>query len=240
MSRQTQFTSIANEVSVRYTSFLETLLNSYNRVILSANLNAKSLSIFKSETNNILKHYLEREVDELIKVYNDLADIISNDTDNYAVKVLDDSEWSEYLTENTNFLYEAIKLQSSKDTLYLNNYLRTKVLQVLSMNEAQIAYNLIHNHKDLSFYYTDKIGRKINSAKYIRTSARDYLIKNYNDLIVGTALLNDKKELIVENLDKEHKDHGKIISINQENEINYFNIRDEVFHPNSNSIIRIV
>ena len=237
--RQADFTSISNELSTRYTSFLESLLAAYNRTILSADLTPRSLDAFNKEAANVHRLYLEREVDAMVKVYDKVKVMIATDTQGLAVEVLEDDDWSRYLSENTNFLYEAVKLQSSKDILYVNNFLRSKVLTVMAMNDYQAAYTLVHKHKDLNFYYTDKIGRKINSTKYVRTVARDYLVKNYNDLIAGAAILNGIAEVKIENVDSNHEDHGKVIAVNNPNEVNYFTIRDETFHPNSNSIVRL-
>lgn len=240
MIRQTEFSNAANEVSIRYNHFLETLLAAYNRVILAADTSPRSLNSFKKETANILRVYLEREVDQTVKLYNDIISMVNQDTSELPVKVTEDDTWTEHLSENTHFLFEAIKLQATKDVLYVNNFLRSKVIALQSLNDGQLAYSLIYNHKDLSFYYTDKLGRKINSTKYVRTVTRDYMVKNYNDLIAGAAILNDIKEVQIVNTDVNHKDNGKIIAVNDPHEVNYFSLRDEIFHPNSNSIIRIM
>jgi hypothetical protein len=239
MLRQSEFTSASNEVSIRYDHFLETLLGSYNRAILSADLTPRSINSFQKETANILKQYLEGEVEKTVSLYHRLLATVQEDTSSLPVHVTEDEDWVENLSENTHFLYEAIKLQASKDVLYINSFLRTKVIALHALNDAQVAYSLIYNHKDLNFYYTDKLGRKINSTKYIRTIARDYMVKDYNDLIAGAAILNGIEEATIENTDETHKDNGKVIAINDPNRVNYFTIREDVFHPNSNSILRL-
>lgn len=239
MQRQIEFGNAANEVSIRYNHFLETLLAAYNRVILSADTTPRSMTAFKKETANILRVYLEREVDQTVDLYHRVLGMVNEDTASLPVKVTEDDTWTEHLSENTHFLFEAIKLQATKDVLYINNFLRSKVIALQSLNDGQLAYSLIYNHKDLSFYYTDKLGRKINSTKYVRTVTRDYMVKNYNDLIAGAAILNDIHEVLIENADTNHKDNGKVIAVNDPHEVNYFSLRDEIFHPNSNSIIRI-
>jgi hypothetical protein len=239
MLRQSEFTKAANEVSIRYDHFLETLLASYNRAILSADLSPRAIQTFKAESANVLKHYLEREVTETVTLYNSVIAMVNEDTAELPVHVTEEADWLEHLTENTHFLYEAIKLQAAKDVLYINNFLRGKALALHSLNDGQIAYSLIYNHKDLNFYYTDKLGRKINSTKYIRTLTRDYMVKNYNDLIAGAGILNGIHDAIIDNTDETHKDNSKVIAINDPNKVNYFSIRDEVFHPNSNSILRV-
>lgn len=239
MARQELFSIIANETSQRYTNYLEQILAAYNRTILSKNLNAKSVSMFKKEVENLNKHYLEREVDNIVALYHSVKQLVDEDTKGQSVSVTDDDEWGTYLSDNTDFLFEAIKLQSTKDALFASNFMRSKVLEVLALNDYEVAYDLVFNGRDLSFFYTDKIGRKLNSVKYIRTVARDYLVKNYNDLIAGAAILNGVAEVTLINTDIEHKDHEKTISVNGQNTVNYFSIRTDTFHPNTNTIIRL-
>jgi hypothetical protein len=239
---QEQFNKVAQDVSERYTNYLEALRNAYNRTILTADLSPRQLGTFKKEIDSIQTRYLEQEVDHVTKVHDLLLDYIGQAIadDKMDVSVTQDHEWTDYLYQNTNFLYEAIKLQSSKDALYINNFLRVKVLEVLNLNDHQKAYSLVFNNRDLSFFYTDKIGRKINSQKYIRSLARDYMVTSYSDMLVGSAILNGIDEVGIENVDPNHRDHGKIISVTGENELNYFSVRNEIFHPNSNSIIRFI
>lgn len=240
MLRQSEFATVTNEISIRYDHFLETLLGAYNRVVLSSDLSSKSLNAFKADTANILKQYLEQEVAATVSIHNKILLAVEQDTQSLSARVTEDAEWLDYLSENTNFLYDAIKLQASKDVLYVNNFLRTKALTIQSLNDYQVAYNLVFNHKDLNFYYTDKLGRKVNSTKYIRTIMRDFMVKSYNDLIAGAGILNGVKEAVIENIDDNHKDNGKVIAVNDADRVNYFSIRDDIFHPNSNSILRLL
>lgn len=236
---QDEFNNVAQEVSTRYTAYLEALRNAYNRSILTADLTARQLGIFKKEVANIQSRYLEQEVERLVTIHERLLDLVAQNTDHLPVKVVEDTEWTSYAYQNANFLYEVIKLQSSKDALYINNFLRAKVLQVMSLNDYATAYSLVFDGKDLSFFYVDSIGRKVNSQKYVRSIAREYMVGNYNDLIAGAAILNDVQEVTVENVDHNHRDHGKIISVIDKNEVNYFTIKADLFHANSNSILKV-
>jgi hypothetical protein len=73
----------------------------------------------------------------------------------------------------------------------------------------------------------------------MRTAARDYLVKNYNDLVAGSAILNGIEEVVIENVDKNHEHNGKVIAVTGNDGVNYFDIREDIFHPNSNSIVRL-
>lgn len=239
MLRADKFSVLANQAADRYVAYLESILASYNRLILDKNINVGSIKVFKDEIMMLNKHYLEREVEQTVETYNQINTFVQEDTKEQSVDVTDDEEWASYLSENTDFIFEVIKLQSTKDALYAINFFRTKLIQIVNMNDYQRAYALVFSSKDLAFFYTDKIGRKINSVKYIRTLYRDYLLKNYNDLIAGSGILNGLDEATIINIDIEHGDHEKIISINNETELNYFAIREDKFHPNSNNILRL-
>lgn len=239
MLRPDKFSVLANQAADRYVAYLESILASYNRIILSKSINVGSIKVFKDEIMMLNKHYLEKEAEHTVEVYNQINNLVQEDTKGKSVDVTNDDEWASYLSENTNFIFEVIKLQSTKDALYAVNFFRTKLIQIINMNDYERAYSLLFSSKDLAFFYTDKIGRKVNSVKYVRTLYRDYLIKNYNDLIAGAAILNGIKQATIINIDAEHGDHEKIISINEESELNYFSIREEKFHPNSNNILRL-
>lgn len=239
MVRPESFTTFSNHAAQRYTDYLERILAAYNRTVLSKSLNVSSIKTFKDEVDMLNKHYLESEVEHMVDNYNALQRWVHEDTSHHSVDVLNDDDWATYLSDNANFTYEVIKLQSTKDALYATNYLRAKVLEVINMNDYERAYNVIFSSRDLAFFYTDKIGRKINSVKYIRTLYRDFFVKNYNDLIAGSAILNDIKTATIINTDVNHGDHDKTISVNDENTLNYFSIRNDSFHPNTNSILRI-
>jgi hypothetical protein len=239
MALQEKFTMNADLAASRYTNYLELILAAYNRTILSKQLNARSIKVFKDEVQMLNKHYLEREVDHTLENFEALKNAIADSTKDLTVPVLDDEDWGVYLEDSTNFAFETIKLQSSKDALYAANFLRTKVIELIHMNDFERAYNLVFTSRDLDFFYTDKIGRKVNSIKYIRTMVRDYHVKSYNDLMAGAALINGINEAKVINIDVNHGDHDKTISINSEDTLNYFSIRNEMFHPNTNSILRL-
>lgn len=239
MPRQEKFTLNADAAAQRYTAYLELILAAYNRIILSKNLTARSIKAFKDETQMLNKHYLEKEVEFMISSFESMKDFIQTDTKGLEINVIEDEEWGDYLDESINFTYDAIKLQSTKDALYATNFLRTKVIELINMNDYERAYNLIFTSRELDFFYTDKIGRKINSIKYVRTLTRDMHVKAYNDLIAGAALLNGIENATIVNTDVNHGDHNKSISINSEDKLNYFAVRNEMFHPNTNSILRL-
>jgi hypothetical protein len=239
MLRPEKFTTASNHAAQRYTAYLEGILASYNRIILSKALNVSSIKTFKDEAEMLNKHYLEREVEHMVENYHDLETMIKEDTSRLDIDVTLDEDWATYLSDNANFSYEIVKLQSTKDALYATNFLRAKVIEVINMNDFDRAYNLLFSSRDLAFFYTDKIGRKVNSVKYIRTLYRDFFVKNYNDLIAGAAILNGIDKVTIINTDIHHGDHDKIISVNDESTINYWSIRNDSFHPNTNSIIRV-
>lgn len=234
MLRQVEFSKIADEFADRYRRYLEIILNSYNSVILSGEMNNRKITSFSKEIANIQSNFLTNEVSKITSAYEWITEAVTTDVGND--DIFNEEEWLDYVEANTSFLYDIFKVQSTKDAIYATNFLRSKVLQVRNLNEYQLAHNLIYNSRDLGFFYTDKLGRKVNAVKYIRTMARDYLVKNYNDLIYGYAMINNNVNLVVDHLDEGHKHNG--IQIDTETS-HYFDIKDDVFHPNSNALLRI-
>lgn len=237
--QQEKFSLAADQASTRYTTYLELILAAYNRAVLSSNLNAKTIREFKKETQMLNKHFLEKEVEIMAKSYDEIEGMVKDATRNLSVDVMEDNEWSDYLQDSASFTFEALKLQSTKDALYASNFLRNKVIELMNMSDGERAYEVVFNSRELNFFYTDKIGRKINSVKYVRTMIRDYYVKSYNDLIAGAAILNGIEQVKVSNVDINHADYNKILSLKGEDGLNYFILRNEMFHPNSNSVLEL-
>lgn len=241
MSRQVEFDKFANAFAERYVSFQNSIKAAYQSRILNRDLNYKSIKSFEKEANNVAALYLEREILEVQEAERVIKQFINSDFNIYSlpVKVLKSEEYMEYLSDFSVYVYNSIKHQVAKDILFATQKLRVESIKLLNTNGDY--FNLVMNYKDPEFVFNDKAGRNLPSKKYIRTMVRDYFVKSYNDIFVENLLLNGVNEVEVDHIDTNHKHYGLILSINDsENELNYFNVRDDVFHPNSNAVLKVV
>lgn len=241
MTRQVEFDKHANAFGERYGNFLNGLKAAYQSRILNRSVNYKSIKSFEKEASNIASLYLEGEItncqrsEEAIKQFIE-ADFSVFDLD---AAVLDNPEYMDYLNSFTAYVFSSIKHQVNKDILFATQKLRVESLKLLNKNYNYM--NLVLDYKEPEFVFNDSVGRSLPSKKYIRTMVRDYFVKSYNDIFVENLVIHNVDEVAVDHLDQTHKHKGIILSIHDtENDLNYFKVRDEIFHPNSNAVLTMV
>lgn len=241
MQRQIEFDKNANAFAERYTHFLGSTKAAYQSRILDRNLTHNSIKGFEKEATNIAVVYLEGEIKEVERAEQLIKNFIETDFTLYDLptKVLTNEIYMEYLQDFSAFVFNSIKHQVSKDILYATQQLRVESLKLV--NNGYDHVSLFLKYKEPDFIFTDAIGRSLPSKKYIRTLVRDYFVKSYNDIFVENLLMNDFNTVEVDHADVKHKDYGLVLSINDpENELNYYKVRDSIFHPNSNAILKPV
>lgn len=94
---------------------------------------------------------------------------------------------------------------------------------------------LMRGSDQVRFFARDRIGRRIQSQKFVRTVWRDTLLQAGNEAFLLAASLAGIEKLVVDHPDKNASANGVVISTspNLVGDNSYADIRDEVFHPNS-------
>jgi hypothetical protein len=231
----------ANAFADRYAAFLGNMKGAYQARILNRNINYKTIKSFEVEANKIAALYLTNEIEQCTRAENAIRQFIESDFAAFDLDaaVLDNQEYMDYLTSFTSYVYSCIRHQVTKDILFATQKLRVESLKLINNNQNYM--QLVMNYKEPEFTFNDAVGRALPSKKYIRTLVRDYFVKSYNDIFVENLVIHNIDEVAVDHIDQMHKDKGLVLSINDaENDLNYFNVRDRIFHPNSNAVLTMV
>lgn len=94
------------------------------------------------------------------------------------------------------------------------------------------------NKVPVTFYSVDRSGKQWDSKKYVRTVLRHALLTIYNESKIFRMTLQGKKVAYVQNSDINHPAHGTEFRIAPDGQGNsYDDIKDIVFHPNSNAVV---
>jgi hypothetical protein len=240
-TRQVEFDKNANAFSERYGAFLGNIKAAYQARILSKSLNYKSIKSFEQEASNLARLYLEGEIEQCQRAEVAIKQYIESDFAKTGMdaEVLDNPEYMNYLSDFTSYVYSSIRHQVSKDILFATQRLRVESIKLLNSNFNYM--QTIIDYKEPEFVFNDKAGRNLPSKKYIRTMVRDYFVKSYNDIFVENLILHNIDAVQVYHIDQTHKHYGLILSVNNnDNELNYFKVRDDIFHPNSNAVLMMV
>lgn len=170
-----------------------------------------------------------------------ISDIRSNDTTELTEPAL------EHLRETQRYMSDELVAQVHRDIAQLRQGLQRVSLEVslasrsrgISTRSALLEYR-IGNSADLQFMFFDRQGRKWSSKKFIRAVWRHTLLSVYNEMILMSAADHGLSRVKVVHQDAKSDVHGTIVALGSNSEfVTYSEIRNEVFHPNANSVLKV-
>lgn len=86
----------------------------------------------------------------------------------------------------------------------------------------------------IAFIFRDRAGRRLASEKHIRTIWRHHLLTTYNEVFLHTLAEHGETAAEIAHPDPDHRWAGQEIAISGDGDgIAYGEIREAVFHPNS-------
>lgn len=91
----------------------------------------------------------------------------------------------------------------------------------------------------LRHYFKDRSGRRWPSQRFIRSAWRHAMLDLYNEVVMHELATRGETEAIVWHPDRNARAFGQIVSLTGEG-VAYEDIRDDVFHPNSDAILAAV
>lgn len=153
---------------------------------------------------------------------------------------------NEVVEANFALLQREMTIQMERDVAFMIASLRRSYLNValaarargISHKAALIQYR-IGNATELQFFFHDRSSRKWPSRRFIRSVWRQTLLSAYNEsaLVALAALGEDKAQ--IEHASPAAATNGLVISMSPDSTLPiYSEVRDEVFHPNAEAILR--
>lgn len=111
---------------------------------------------------------------------------------------------------------------------------RTKGVPLLEAYELALT-----RREGVNFYFTDRSGRRYPSQKFIRQLFRHTLLTAAVETFALEAASYGVTELEITHPDKNHSFNGELITlVETPNVLTLADVRDDVFHPNSNAFLR--
>ncbi|MBA8881724.1 hypothetical protein [Phyllobacterium myrsinacearum] len=168
-----------------------------------------------------------------------IDEIMSDASDELTVEAL------EHLNQTKSYLIDSLGAQIHRDIALLRLTLQRVNLEVslasrsrrLSTANALMEYR-IGNKSDLQFIFLDRNSRKWQSSKYIRGLWRHTLLSVYNEVVLHTLSEHGLERAQVNHMNADAQSHGMIIAMGSNADMpTYSEIRDTIFHPNSNAVL---
>lgn len=244
-----RMTSEADGASQRYDLMVQLWRALYQQALNSADFgSAQSFGRVEADAYKIGNQYLSDEADRVHAVMLEIASEAQTAT-LQQMSVSGALELSDaalvHLSDAESYLYGEIATQIERDVMFLMQSLRKSALQIklssrsrqVSVRQAMMEYK-ISTSMELQFFFHDRGNQKWPSRKYVRSVWRHNLLHLYNEIVLLTLADHGVDKAVVSHIDPKSEFHGLEVSIATNSALpTYAEIRNEVFHPNSNAIM---
>jgi hypothetical protein len=155
-------------------------------------------------------------------------------------------EADDHLIDAEEHLRTEIAIQIERDINHLIDTLRKAVLQVNTAARSQrssigsaIGQYRIGNTQEIGFFFRDRRSQKWPSGKFIRSTWRQSLLAIYNEVVMITTADHAVDQVEIVNANASAESHLMRLSLTSNSSLpTYADIMAEIFHPNSDAILK--
>ena len=240
----------AETASQRYRVLVDNWRSVYKRVLLESDFGStKQLKRVIDGAYASARSYLDEEYKEISKAFMEISlearrAAISDLASSTAIDLTD--RLSDHLIEAEDYLKREIAIQVERDIAFLRQSIRNTYLQVGLASKSQnisvksaLMRHQIGNVTELHFFFHDRRNQKWPSQKFIRSVWRHSLLNLYNEMVLMTFAEHGVDVVQVDHMNKSAASHGMKVSMSPNSVYpTYFEIRNDVFHPNSDAILK--
>ena len=245
-----KLTEVAQSASQRYVSFLNSLRGLLSTVIRSDPSDMRTRNQLRSAAFDIARTYLNTELQMMERDTVEAAESEYARAHYDAGVALTPFEPIQAVQDSIDTHAEALetemRAQIERDVSMLLKRHRDfqMEVQMIAMSEnidmPTAQFRAIMRHSDqVRFFFVDRSGRKYPSQKFIRTVYRDAMLQIGNETYMITALQMGFQRVRVVHPEPGARANEVTFPLNPSgDEGGYTDIRGELFHPNSNSVLR--
>jgi hypothetical protein len=246
---QQTFSAEAEAAAQRYGLLVEAWRGLYNQALDAPDFGTqRQIEAIVAQAYEIARTFRNSEEDHIALVSTQIAERARRETlDALAstdTRELTDAA-SEHLGDAESYLLHEIAIQVERDIAFLKQSLRRTYLQValaarsrdLPTRTALLQYR-IGNATELHFFFHDRGNQKWPSRKFIRGVWRHHLLSLWNEVVLLTLSDHGLEEADIAHANPGSHVHGMRIAMASNSKWpTYAEIRNEVFHPNSDALV---
>lgn len=250
MKIQTRFTAEAEAAALRYRTLVEGWRGLYAQALDRPQFGSSSeIERVASEAYAMSRTYLAGEQDFIERAFETIVSEALTATGN-ELGYIDTFDAPEALSAHEidaqSYLTHEITIQIERDIAFLKQALRRTMLQVALAARAKdiplraaLTQHRIGDVAELSFFFHDRRNQKWAAEKFIRAIWRQSLLSLYNETVLLVLADHGQQTAEVNHLDVKAESHGLQVAMSAASALpTYAEIRNEVFHPNSDAILR--
>ncbi len=146
---------------------------------------------------------------------------------------------SEHADQSDAYLEREISIQVERDITLVQHTLPARA-QGVPQRTALMEYRLSQTN-ELNFVFHDRAAHKWPSRRFVRSLWRARLLAIYNETVLLTLSDHGVETAVVSHTDEKSPVHGMEVTIAAGSELpTYSEIQNEVFHPNSEAILKVL
>lgn len=197
------------------------------------------------------RQFLENEATQIALAVNEivseartdvLSQLQSSDEQDETVVV------SELVLQSQSYLAHELAIQIERDISLLKDTMRRMTIHVgmsakiqnTSIRQALIQHRMI-NTEPVQFFFYARNSAKWPSRRFVRTLWRHTLLSVYNEIIMQALVDHNEFQAQVDHANVDFHAYGRIISLFDGSSLpTYLDVRNELFHPNSDAVLKRV
>jgi hypothetical protein len=244
-------TTRAESASLRYRMLIESWRSMFMRALDRPNFDKPSVvNDLVGDAREMAKNYALSERTHVETQSVEIASEAHTATLD-ALRSQDARDLSEAVTEQLKalerYVLNEIAIQIERDIAFLRQSYLSVALQVkiaarsqrIGLRSALIQYR-VGNAAELSFFFRDRRNQRWPSHKFIRSVWRQHLLAVYNETVLIDLAEHGQRFAEVSHLSPSSQFHGMKIALSSNtSHPTYAEIRNEIFHPNSEAILKV-
>jgi hypothetical protein len=238
----TAYTKASNRAAERYSivlaAFRSLLFGHMGRPFSEV-----SMRTLRAEASSIARTFADSETDLIRTTLSDTAqnaqEAVLGDLDAVSGATIPEA-LKPFLEQSVEHLSLEIAAQLSRDVEALVRRYREYALeaQLAAYSRGLIKPAVTMGDQQVSFHFRDRAGRLTPSEGFIRIAWRQSLVSLGAEFYLLEAVNRSATKVIVVNPDPSHKWQGQEISLTGEEGRSFTDLRDEIFHPNTDSVLK--
>lgn len=245
-----QFNQESAAAGSRYLILIQGFRNAYTQAFSSAVMKSSAIDGLTGQLYDTARIYLGNEQVEIQRASDKVAfkarqsafsDLSVNDS------VESDNATSELLRASRQHLSDEIAVQLERDIAFTKQQLRRARLQIgISARTQGVDHHtarmqhIAAGRNELRYNFMDRGGRKWPSQKFVSQVWRQHLLNTYNDAYLATAAEFGVDQFRIDHPDAERLGGLRFTTTPGGSLPTYDEIKDQVFHPNSVTVVRMV
>jgi hypothetical protein len=238
----------AEESSRRYLGLVDAWRHFHERAIMSPDFGtARGMTALREQAYGNARSFLHAEQVMIQEISHQIAlqarrDALNDQSATVTADTLSE-RIAELLTSSLSDLENEITVQIERDIAFLVRSVRNAALEVetaataqqISRVAAKVQFRM-RDRGELKFYFKDRQNRKWPSQKFVRTVWRQHLLDTYNETVLATlADFGIDQAMVV--APGSNNDRVLVTVLPGSELPTYRELRDEIFHPNSEAYL---